>query len=469
MKRRLGATLLLIAVVAGCDGRPGPRDETRIPLSTPSSRNTRVIGLVGTLSGPDRWRGDDAFEGADLGVHLLNQKLPKRAAAYELVTLDDGGDAATATGLVRELAQSDRTVGIVYAGPPGGLPPAEEVLKASGIPAILCYGDLYSARLLSPHVFQASPALLWESRRLADYLIRDRGYRRIGLISSKSLTGQAARRSLTLALQEEGLGLKATVVYEAGINDVRPLLEALRRRRVQAIIVEGPPRVSALVFMGLDLLGARYRTTGAARAAVQRTQAWRPQIAGFDQTLSPLLSDVDLPPGAVVADSYARGAHYLPIPSLARFRKAFVNWWGDQPLGWERRAYEAVRMIGWSVARTRNPEGTDIAKSLESIRRVRLGGLDVTLGPDDHTSVDQTSVGLWVVPRSGAAPETDRLPNGMPWVPLGRGFALDGERTDIHPKDWRWMFRNAPSPKRPAPKVRRSRFGVTSPRSDPIH
>jgi branched-chain amino acid transport system substrate-binding protein len=469
MKHKFGAVLLLVTLIAGCDGRPGPREETRIPLSTPSSTKTRIIGLVGTLSGPDAWRGDDAFEGADLGVHLLNQTRPEGDPAYELVTLDDEGDASEATRLVRELARSGRTVGIVYAGPPEGLPSAEGMLTRARIPAIICYGDLYSARLLSPHVFQASPALLWESRRLADYLIHDRGYRRIGLISSRSLTGQTARKSVTLALQEEGVGLTASVVYGAGIDDARPLLRRLRRRRVQAVILEGSPRIGTIVFRGLSRFGARYRTTSAARASEQRTRTWRPQVAGFDQMLSPLLGDVDLPEGTVAADTYARGAHYLPIPSFDRFREAFVNWWGSPPLGWERRAYEAVRMIGWSVAKARVPESAELAVLLESMRRRRLGGLDITLGPDDHTSVDQISVGLWVVPRAGAAPEADRLPKALPWVPLGRGFSLDGERTDIDAQDWRWLFRNAPSPKRPAPKLRRSRFGVTSSRRDSVH
>ena len=101
--------------------------------------------------------------------------------------LADGGDAAEATRLVEQLAESSRTVGIVYAGPPEGLPPAEDALAASGIPAILCYGDLYGARLLSPHVFQNSPSYLWEARRIADYLIGDRGYTRVGLVSEADL------------------------------------------------------------------------------------------------------------------------------------------------------------------------------------------------------------------------------------------------------------------------------------------
>lgn len=69
------------------------------------------------MSGPDAWRGEDAFEGADLAIHILNRSLKEREPAFELVTLDDRGSAQTATELVRQLAGSDRTVGIVYAGP----------------------------------------------------------------------------------------------------------------------------------------------------------------------------------------------------------------------------------------------------------------------------------------------------------------------------------------------------------------
>ncbi|HEV3471722.1 MAG TPA: ABC transporter substrate-binding protein, partial [Actinomycetota bacterium] len=138
----LVGSLLLFA----CDASP---DEamlrpTRAPVASPTSADTRVIGLVGTLTGPDSARGQDAFEGADLAVSRLNQDVDPGRPAFELVTRDDGGDPRTATRLVTELAMLEGTVGIVYAGPPEGLPPAEAALTQSGIPAILCFGDLYS-------------------------------------------------------------------------------------------------------------------------------------------------------------------------------------------------------------------------------------------------------------------------------------------------------------------------------------
>lgn len=478
MRARLGAAAFAVVLLAAaCDtgGETGSDGLLqRSPAASPTSTDTLVISLVGTSSGEGAWKGDSAFRGADLAVNQLNRDRRENEAVIELVTLDDAGDPREATELVATQAATGRTLGVVYAGPPEGLPPAEESLAEAGIPAFLLFGDLYGARLLSPHVFQVSPSYIWEARRLSRYLLTDRRYRTVGTLTTDSLSGQVARRSLTETLAERGRRLAAAeLVSDDG--DIDRALRDLQRRRVEAIVVEGSPAVGQAVLQRLDELGHGYLGTPAARIASadkrakarKNAQAWRPQVLGFDGILARIPEEGDIPPGTVAADTYARGAHYLPVPSFESFREAYVNWWESEPLEWERRAYEAVMMIGWA-ARRGATEG-DLALTLESLREQRFGGLDVTFGPDDHTSVDETSVGLWVIPRPGAAPESRDLPDELPWVPLGRGFSIDGGDTDIHSKDWKHFFPGSPRPEGPAPKLRTALFGVTSPRSDPIH
>jgi hypothetical protein len=186
-------------------------------------------------------------------------------------------------------------------------------------------------------------------------------------------------------------------------------------------------------------------------------------VVGFDLGIA---GEESYPVGTVIADTYARGAHFLPVPSFERFRESFVEWWdGAEPLGWELRAYDAARMIGWAAQRSALSD--DIAPVLEGLTGTRFGGLDITFGPDDHTAVDQQTIGLWVRPRSAFE---YLLPDGdLPWLPLARGFSIDGERTAILNQDWRYLVRNPPPPDGPAPKLRRMRYAVTSPRSDPVH
>ena len=475
MWRRPLALTAIVLLLAACepDAPESSGVASKTPAASPTSSDTLVISLIASATGDtgSEW-ADAAFRGADLAVQQLNRTRADGEPVIELVTLDDGGDPKTATGLVREQASSDRTIGIVYAGPPEGLPPAEDDLAAAGIPAVLCYGDLYGARMLSPHVYQASPPYLWQGRVMARYLLRDRRYRTVGLMSSQGFSGRVAERALRQAFGERGGSLAASRTIPPAASGVRTELRALRRKKVEAIVVEGAPERARAVLALLKGAGHGYESTARARIASASSQkqaraharAWRPQVIGFD-SLFPLGSMAPIGTGAT--ETYAAGAHYLPIPSFEDFRSAYSGWWDSRPLGSERRAYEAVRMIGWATRKT--PEDGDSAVTLESLRGERFGGLDVTFGPDDHTSVDMTTVGLWVIPRRGAAPEAGRLPATVPWVPLGRGFSIDGDRTDIQARDWKFLFKGAPPKNRPAPKIERSRFGVTSPRSDPVH
>jgi hypothetical protein len=377
--------------------------------------------------------------------------------------------------LVRRLTRDDRTVGIVYAGPPEALPRAERALARARIPALICYGDLYGARELSAHAFQMAPPHLWMARVLARYVDADRGYEKTGALVSDTLTGRAARSGIEIAWSERGQSVRI-LGYPADATDFRPFLQRLKKSGAEAVLVEGSPQTHAAVAQALDDMQAGYRDTQGARIASgsrrverrrRRSRWWHPQLLAFDQGTFPEPAR-SLRPGTIASDTYARGTHYLPIPSFEGFRAAFTDWWAARPTGLEHRAYEATLMLGWAIGERRGSE--DLARVLEGLREKRFGGLDVTFGPDDHTAVGVTTVGLWVVPASDAeVRERDRLPKGLPWVPLARGFSIDLEETDILSKDWKYMFVRPPPVNAPAPKIRRSKWGVTTNKKDPIH
>jgi ABC-type branched-subunit amino acid transport system substrate-binding protein len=474
LSRNLLAGACAAAVLAtACSGdEPRDRFPLREPYPSPTSSDTFVVGLVGTLSGPQSWRGEDAFEGADLGVHVLNRMRPRGSPPYELVPLDDGGDADRATALVEQLAELTTTVGVVYAGPPEGLPPAENALGRAGIPAVLCYGDLLGAGVLGPHLFQTAPSVTWEADRIAAYAANDRRYRVVGALVEDSVTGEAAERALRRSLA--AAGVRASVAtYDDGADMGVPLVR-LRRRHVEAVVVEGSPGALTAALTELDRIDARYRSTRAARISsaprhrrlrLLASGGWRPQPMAFDLALSSKVGHAV--PGLVAAESYARGVSYLPLPAMRWFRSAFIDWWDEPPTGWESRAYDAVRMIGWAARRAGLSE--DLAVVLEHLSGTRFSTLPVALGAKDHTSVDPSTIGLWVVPRPGIfVPERRRGLGPSPWVPLARSFARRDGRTSILPADVRWLFERRRTGARP-PRYPAMLYGVTTPPSDPVH
>ncbi|MDQ3784812.1 MAG: ABC transporter substrate-binding protein [Actinomycetota bacterium] len=450
-----------LIVLPACELGAGDRGSgLRVPVGTPRTEQGPVVGLVGTMTGPGAWRGDDAFEGADLGVNVLNRSLPARQEPYELVTLDDRGDPARALALVERLAAEHATVGLVYAGPPEVLSRAEDALAEAGVPAILCFGDLPGAlRGFPSHLFQASPPMSWQAKHLAAYILQDRAFRTTGLLMERSPSGRDARRSLQRALSGAGGRRAEWVGYRPGADNLPELLARLRRRRVEALVVGGGPGLVKRLEVALRRMGALYRSTEAARirsrADARRAKWWKPQVLLFDLGLTP---GTRLPPGTVAAESYARGAHYLPLPGFERWRSAFVDWWDAEPLGWELRAYQAVGMIGWAAGHSQ-PDG-DLASSLEAARGVRFGGMAASFSPLDHLSVEPGTVGLWAIPRPGIrVPERGRLPGAMPWVPLGRTF----DPAALGAGDARHLWARRPN------GSFRPRFGISTSRSDPVH
>ena len=104
-----------------------------------------------------------------------------------------------------------------------------------------------------------------------------------------------------------------------------------------------------------------------------------------------------------------------------------------------------------------------MARVLERLQRRRFRGLDVTLTSADHVTVDRSSVGLWVVPPGGMAPEEDLLSHELRWVPLARSFTTGAASIDR--TDRRFLLRPA---RRGSPLRARFRFGVTAGRSNPL-
>ena len=79
-------------------------------------------------------------------------------------------------------------------------------------------------------------------------------------------------------------------------------------------------------------------------------------------------------------------------------------------------------------------------------------------------------MGLWVVPRPDAVVrEGGRLPDHVPWVPLARGFSIDGETLDLLPEDWSHLVKNPPPEGAPPPDISRMKFGIRSGPRDPVH
>ena len=311
----------------------------------------------------------------------------------DLRVFDDRGDYRRSTRLARRAAHMAGVAGVVFAGPPRALPGAEDALADAGVAAFLCYGDLATLRLLTPHVFQMGPSFRWEAEELTRYALAGGEVDDLGALTEESVMGESARTALRAALRRRGSKLAATQVFQPGRLELLDAhLRRLRAAGVEQVFVEAsPPEFGRIV------------------AALKREKGWAPRLLGFDLTLSPAMGGPPAPPRTVAADGRDRGAHFLKNARYRRFRRAARELMGRVPVGWEYRAYRATRLIARSALKM---DAGDVARAL------RRG--TATLGPRDPLVLERADVGLWKVYRPSA--KRRGLSRRLPWRPVPRTF-----------------------------------------------
>jgi ABC-type branched-subunit amino acid transport system substrate-binding protein len=356
---------------------------------------------------------------------LDGMRLAAEESRVALDIVDDQGDAARVDDLLGQALPAGRPVLVV--GDAAAVAARRRDIEAAGIPVFLVGADLYTSRQLFRHAFQVSTPVLWEARVIARYLAVDRGIR--AAVPVYGSQADAERRALKQAAREEGFGLLPAVAPDeagtAGADAVISLADAPVAARVAEAAGAAPERpIVALGVAGLS-----------------------PEVVGH------------VAAGDVAVAPYTWAGWAEPIARVHDFRERFRARFGRSPGGLEQEGYDAVLVLTDALEKSSGERGEALLRALESFRDEPYSALPVRLGPDDHTFIDDSQLGLFIA---------DGPVAGEPWVteppywrPLMRTFTSDGERTVILDIDKQVFFPGWKDP-RPSPKYRRSRYGITT-------
>ena len=417
--RRARARAVVVAFVllaAGCTGSPAPVPDDSLPAASPKPGPRAAVTLVGSF---DDDRHTAYLEAARLAVREVNASpLP---VTIDLRVLDHRGDANRAGEGLLEAAKT--SAAIVYAGPGSVLTGLRPELEPTRVPVVLLEGDLYTTRGLYTNVFQASLPLLWQARVIAKYLhVRNVPGATVVFGGEDLAGGELAWAS---AAAEEG---------------IEPSPDEPAYPEGYPIVAMGDP--------GQAPFGAT-----------------PDQILSTDALLG--LDDQDLAPGTGFVAPYTWSGWAEPIPRVRRFREAFRAAYGRVPAGLEQQAYDALRLLAGGLAATKGTGGGRLIEQLERVEDRAFSSLPIHLGPDDHTLLDDFSIGVFAV--AGPDEEIEPWMAGVtPWRPVMRSFTYDGERVVILERDRRPFFPRWRDPA-PTPKYWRSLLGIITRPRDPLH
>jgi branched-chain amino acid transport system substrate-binding protein len=444
------ALALLLSATAGCTGgrTPGPTPSgpgptTASPSPTGPPLMLDVVAATDTVS--DQGADDRSYlEGMQFAIKELNAAGGVSGRPLELRSHDDGGDPGRAAGTLATVLDLEPTA-ILYVGPGEALESQRTRFAEAKSPVILLGGDLYTSSGLFPQAFQTSIPWEWQAHVLARYLVVDRRAKRIGYVGFGP-SAEADADVAGQALSYWGGHLESGATLRS-LDDLSPAVEAAQRS--DALILEAGPHAAGVIWSAI-------------KAAVPHP----PRVVASSGLLQ-IPGPEGLPSGTTACYTYTWAGWAKPIPRVAEFIQGFRAMFGHNPAGFEQEGYDAVRAMAVALAKTKGGGGRALVTALEGVHET-FSSFPVELGPDDHVFLPRDELGLFATPGPAEHLDPWQKAGARNWRALLRTFTYDGERDNMIDRDRPIFFPGWKAPQ-PGPEYWKSRYGITTRPSDPVH
>ena len=225
------------------------------------------IGAVLSVTGPAAFLGDPELKTLKIYVDKTNAEGGILGRPLELVSYDDGSDAAKANSFARRLIDDDRVDVILGGTTTGSTMAMIPLVEKAEIPLISLAGGVVIVEPPRKWVFKVPH----NDRMAAERIFQDmkkRGLTKVALLSETSGFGQSGRKELLAAAPKAGIDIVADETYGPKDTDVTAQLTKVRGvDGVQAILVFGLGEGPAVVMKDIAQLGIKlpvYQSHGVA-------------------------------------------------------------------------------------------------------------------------------------------------------------------------------------------------------------
>jgi len=319
---------LRLARVGGCEGQGRVTDRITDALSTASARLAAsrgddffTIGVLGPLTGELARYGEALSQGVSLAIEEHNRRSPVELSVRVVNTASDPVRAAAAAETLAA-SGAGAVVGDILSS---ATLVAAASLRASETVLVSPAAVEDRIGLVGPHVFQSMVPRRLQGRALAEYAVRQRGWRRLAVLSPE--TDDAA--SLAAAFTGRVRELESEIVFEESFEpgDVYfgPVLQRVAETAPDALFAAGETDELAELVSQLARQGGGIALLG-------------PETFGQPEVLSAL---TDLPGEAAYVEDY----YLLPASREEAFLERYRELYGAAPDRFARNGYVAATLL----------------------------------------------------------------------------------------------------------------------------
>ncbi|HEY3047761.1 MAG TPA: ABC transporter substrate-binding protein [Polaromonas sp.] len=331
-----------------------------------------LIGQTAGFTGPVGAGVQETTEGAKLYIDSVNGKGGVNGQKIELISLDDKFDPRLAADNARKLVEEQNVVAMFLTR---GTPHTESMiplLDKHGVPLIgPSTGAMVLHQPVRKHIFNVRATYQREAEKAITHLA-SMGITRIGIVYADDSFGADGVAGAQKGLATAKLGPVVLEKFNRAKPDFAPIAPKVYQSNAQAVIMVASGQA---VVDGMKA----FRAAGSAAQIVTLSNN---ASGGFVKSLG------DNARGVIVTQvfPYERSIAYPMVKEAQELAKA-KGLSEVSPAMLEGFAAAKVLVEGLRRAGAK-PSREKIQAALEGIRKLDIGGLEVSYGPEDHTGLD---------------------------------------------------------------------------------
>ncbi|MDH6214376.1 ABC transporter substrate-binding protein [Streptomyces pseudovenezuelae] len=359
--------VVLTVALAACSA-PGDSSSDSKASSGPIK-----IAVVDAQSGQLSSLGDWEYKGAKLAVDEWNKKGGIDGRKIQLKLFDDQGDPTAGTNIARKLA-SEKYVAMLGTAESAVTIAMAPVLQQAKIPNITSGQSDGLVALKSPYLFLNGPTSTTYDSTLAQYLIKDKGYKKIAMITNNGSFGTGEHDAFLKAAKGLGVSPSTDQVVTTDQKDFSAALTKIRSKKPQVVFIGSEEVEAGLIVKQARDLGI---TAPFAGAAPQGTPV-------FIDTAGKAAVE-----GTIVSSPYLSND---ASDASKKFAAAYKAAYGKDAELHGAKAYDGANILLTALKTSKAATGQDLA---DAIRATAYKGLLGDFAYDDTgVGITKTTIGV---------------------------------------------------------------------------
>ena len=365
--RALAAGMLAMGLAAAC-AAPGESDDADSGGTGPIK-----VALVNAQSGQLSSLGKWEFKGAKLAVDEWNKAGGIDGRTVQLDVFDDQGDPTVGTNLARKI-DSQNYIAMLGTAESAVTIAMAPTLKTAEIPNIASGQSPGMIALKSPFLFLNGPTSTTYDETLAKYVVDDKKYKKIAMISNNGAYGKGEHDAFLKALKDRGLDPVADQVVTTEQKDFSAQLTKIRQKSPDVVFLGAEEVESGLIVKQARDLGIDVPFAG---AAPQGTPVYI-ETAGAKNAEDTIVSSPYLSNDATEASK--------------KFAAAYKAAYGEDAEMHGAKAYDGAQILLTALKESGVAKGKKLA---DAIRAVKHEGLLGDFAYDDTgVGIKATKIGI---------------------------------------------------------------------------